>query len=205
MERSLRLFGAVLICAVVAGCASAPDLALTERLELPGTGYVMDYPAGWRMDGLEPLGVAVVSEEEVAVADGMIGVGSTYWAAPTAVARSFQVWFQLMFSHSASMQAARFLGDGNITSTARGSVHLAKLYGWEEPNDDAIRDVTVAGLQAAVAEFGPPPSAALVYAAVLPNKDVCILRLLARSTEDLDRFKPTWEKMLASIRPASQK
>jgi hypothetical protein len=69
----------------------------------------------------------------------------------------------------------------------------------------AIHDVVVAGVNASMVELAPPPSAALFYLATAgPAKDVYILRVMAPTTKELERFKPTWEKMLASIKPTKR-
>ncbi len=210
MKQHVRLVGAILVCAVWAGCASAPNIALTQSLELPGTGYTMDYPAGWYKEVMEPLGWAVVSQNKVALVDGMVTSGgsasqSSTLPGGTGLSAGYQVWFQKISGLTAG-QVLEMMAQGKPKETARDMLPLARKLGWEAPTDAAIRDVVIAGVSAAVAELAPPPSAALFYAAIVgPHKDVYTLRVQGPTTKELERFKPTWEKMLASIRPTKPK
>ena len=196
-----RSAGAVILLAglALAGCASLPQFELTQTLELPGTGYTMDYPAGWYVEIMEPLGAAVVSQNEAALADGIFGGD---WTPKSGVAHGYGVWLQRTSRLTAAFWAD-FMGSGRPTESARDMIRLSKMWGWQEPEPAAIRDVVVAGVDASMAELPPPPSAALFYVAIAgPEKDVYILRVMAPTTKELERFKPTWEKMLASIKPA---
>lgn len=196
MLARVRLGGCLVAAVMSVGCASAADMALTQKVELPELGFVMDYPAGWRVDAIEAVGVAVVSQNKADLAGGMASWGGY----PSGKAGGYEVWFQrisrIVASNGVDIQAP-----GGAKDTPRGMIPLAKLWGYKLPPNDELRDVVVAGLDAVVAELAPPLSASLFYVAFAgPGKDVYILRLLAPTTKELERFKPTWEKMLASIK-----
>ena len=169
-------------------------------MELPGTGYSIDYPAGWYSDVMEPLGWAVMSQNEVELASGMItagglGYGSTVYVTKLNEQKGYVVWFQKTSRENAVMLSRAETDE----LTGRDILPIAIWLGWEAPTDAPIRDVVISNVRAAVAEFGPPPGAALFYAAIYD--DVYLLRVQAPTAKELERFMPTWEEMLQSIKP----
>jgi hypothetical protein len=191
----------IVACLLCAGCASIPELMLTQTLELPGTGYTVDYPAGWYVEVIEPLGAAVLSQNKVALAGG---IASGQDPPPIAVARGYEVWLQRVSKDLATVWVG-IDAPGKPHESARDMLPLCREWSWKPPEDAAIHDVVVAGVNASMAELAPPPSAALFYAVIAgPKKDVYLLRVMAPTTSDLARFRPTWEKMLASIKPVKR-
>ena len=191
-------FGVLLL----AGCATVPQFDLTETMELPGTGHTIDYPAGWYVVSMEPLRATVISEKETDLGSGMMqaayvgsGVSTGYEIRMEIKERDFIVKRSMMY------------GPEDIDINDADSVRfilsfIVKHWLFETPADEDMRDVTIAEIPAVMAELKPPPSAALFYVALINDgSDVVLFRLIAPTTEDIDKFKPTWEKILQSIKP----
>ena len=98
---NLVLLAAVIAALLLFGCVTVPRFELAESMELPGTGYTIEYPSGWHADVMEPLGWAVMSQFEVEMTNGMITAGGSMTGGGTfstgyGETEGYEVWFQRM-------------------------------------------------------------------------------------------------------------
>ncbi len=159
-------------------------LALTETHEFAGLGFTIDYPAGWFAASDDS--VTNISQLEV---DHLRAFsGGTF---PT-------TGIGVSLDHR-DITFMRGIGLPADATTADLVQIFAAFFEWQEPFE-AVEIEVFGVLAASVRAIDGSGNTALTLQGFIAD-EVFVLFIFSPSDEVLDAFLPTWEAMLASIKP----
>ena len=211
---------------MLCSCAQPLHLELTESHVLPGFGFSIQYPTEWSTAEIEENVLAVAENvweserlsyrfDETGFtrvaggqAHGLVYEGSEGARAVAPLqtkVSSYQVVFTLNETQFVTAKVNSRLNRSDVTHEPPREFFKTSvgLYGYQIPKESKISEIEIFGVPAVRAMLRNTYSATIL---ILGHKDefTFSLRILARTNRRLRAFMPTWEKMLASVKPVEE-
>jgi hypothetical protein len=167
---------------------SAEPLALTETHEISDFGFTIDYPAGWFAASRKPN--TVISQ-----------LGVDFQRVITDNDELPTTGITITHDHrgTAFMRSIGLPADASIEDLVQVN---AGFFEWQEPFE--ISETEIFGMPAVSVRAVDGKGDSGVALQGFIGEEVFLLTVVAPSDEALDAFLPTWEAMLASIRPVAE-